>query len=722
MVSSVAAAGGLAARTGPAAWYAAGMHRPFAAAARAAALAIALAAFPAAAQAQTGAAPPANPPAADGGLPEGTPAPAAKKPTAGGRYFAGQDDRWTVGGSWLIRRDQGDVGRAAHWERPGSAAGWKAGTVPSVWTVGDNSPESQAGGVVWYRRELQLPTVAKARSGGRWILRFERVSVSATVWVNGHKLGSHRGAYEPFELSIPASAVKRDGKVTLVVRTDSRRGLGDFPPGSRQKDGTPGGGWWNDGGIPREVTLRYADQLDLSPVQITPDLPCATCAGVVRYRVTVTNVTGGTRKAEVVARIGTRSRSLGKVKLKGGASQELTGRIDVPKPKVWSPKHPTLYVTSVEASLTSGKRKGERVSRFRGRTGIRSIKVVAGRLQLNFVNVNLRGTGIHEMDEAHGSAMTDKGQDLLLRQARQLGLVIRAHYPLHPRILERADREGLLVWTEIPVYQVRQSQLRKHWVRDAAIGLLKTTIQTNAYHPSVFTWSVANELTTNPGRPIERYFEDARKLTDELDRTRPLSYARQSGVKYGCIGIYGMFDLLGLNDYFGWYGGPLDPLADPNQLGPFLDSLRACSPHEAIMITETGAEANRDGPATEAGTYGFQAAYAAYHYAVYASRPWLSGAVWWGLREFRVRPNWAGGNPLPTPPWHGKGLIDRRGVAKPAWKVLRDELQGVDELAPASTAPVTIPPSPPGRMSDNGTGEDGDPGAPVGDGAASPGG
>lgn len=706
------------------------MHRPLRAASRVAALAVVLLAVPVApALAQE---PPATPtptpttPAspAPPAPPVGSATrPVSSPPSAGGRSYAGPADRWTVGGSWLIRRDQGGVGLKNAWQRQQNSLGWSPVTVPNVWNAGDNSPASQAGGVTWYRRELRLPKIPKARAGGLFVLRFERVAVEATVWVDGVRVRGHRGAYEPFSATIPKGKAK-DGRVNVVVRTDNRRTVGDLPPGSTQKDGTPGGGWWNDGGIPREVGLRYADQIDLSPVQITPDLTCATCSGVVRFRATATNFSSKRRRVGLVGRIGGRQVELGRVSLAPtkalGPShgKEVSGTIRIPKPRIWSPKDPQLYDVAVEARLLDGDREGERVARYRARTGIRSIKVVKGRLQLNFRGVDLRGSGVHEMDIPHGSALTDEGQDLLLQQVRDLGgLVVRGHYPFHPRILEEADRMGLLVWTEIPVYQVRQSQLAREKIRGDALDLLRTTIQVNAHHPSVFTWSVGNELTTNPGPPIVRYMQDARKVVDETDPTRPMAYARQSGVKYGCVGAYGPVDLLGLNDYFGWYGGPTEPLADPAQLGPFLDRLRECNPNEAIMITETGAEANRDGPVTEAGTYLFQAAYAAHHLAVYRSRPWLDGAIWWGLREFRVRPNWAGGNPAPTAPWHGKGLLGRQFEKKPAWQVIRDEYVSRDQLTPAPTVPVDIPPSPPGRTSSAGTGEDGDPA----DGIASPG-
>ena len=86
------------------------------------------------------------------------------------------------------------------------------------------------------------------------------------------------------------------------------------------------------------------------------------------------------------------------------------------------------------------------------------------------------------------------------------------------------------------------------------------------------------------------------------------------------------------------------------------------------MVTEFGAEANRDGPVEEKGTFQFQQDFVNYHLGVYATKPWLSGAIYWAIEEFRVRPGWEGGNPRPNPPIHEKGLLrfaDRS--KKPAW-------------------------------------------------------
>jgi beta-glucuronidase len=101
------------------------------------------------------------------------------------------------------------------------------------------------------------------------------------------------------------------------------------------------------------------------------------------------------------------------------------------------------------------------------------------------------------------------------------------------------------------------------------------------------------------------------------------------------------------------------------------------------MISEFGAEANRDGPIEERGTHQFQQDFMAYHHGIYATKPWLSGAIWWALQEFRVRPAWDGGNPRSSPPLHQKGVVSFDGVPKPAFATLQQLFRGTSQIAPA---------------------------------------
>ena len=150
----------------------------------------------------------------------------------------------------------------------------------------------------------------------------------------------------------------------------------------------------------------------------------------------------------------------------------------------------------------------------------------------------------------------------------------------------------------------------------------------------------------------------------QVVRFDPSAYNADSGS--GLLTEYHS-DALGVNDYFGWYPGPNGQIADRDALPDYLESVHACYPDKAIFVSEFGAEANRDGPVEEKGTYTHQQDFVNYHLGVYATKPWLSGALYWTLKEFKIRPEWDGGNPRPNSPIHQKGLITFGQVRKPAF-------------------------------------------------------
>jgi beta-glucuronidase len=210
--------------------------------------------------------------------------------------------------------------------------------------------------------------------------------------------------------------------------------------------------------------------------------------------------------------------------------------------------------------------------------------------------------------------------------------------------------------------------------------VLQQAILTNQNHPSVMLWSIGNELPTPASAPLARYIKGAVALAHQLDPTRPVGMAIRSWPGIACQSAYAPLDVIGYNEYFGWFdsGGTT---ADRDALGPYLDSLHACYPNQALMITEFGFDGNRDGPVEERGTYAFQANTVAFHLGVFAARPWLSGAIYWTLQDFAAAPGWAGGNPRGTPPFVQKGLIDLQGNLKPAFAVVSSIYHATVQIA-----------------------------------------
>jgi beta-glucuronidase len=574
------------------------------------------------------------------------PAVAAGKPW----YQDGPGGRILLDGQWLFRGDPADEGLAAGWAAETDPALWSPITVPSAWNAGDDSDASMAGSVGWYRRDFRVP--AKP-AGARWIVRFESVNYRAAVFLNGVQVGEHEAASIPFE--VPLDNLKA-GVNHLVIRVDSRRGPTDLPPGPR-------GGWWNYGGILREVYLRPVQQLDISELltrTVGPD--------ELLVRVTLTNPGGGLRRGAVTATVAGQRVDFGSARVPSGRSRDLSRRVLIPGARPWLPRHPVLYEVSAVASV-----HGKDVARYRVHTGLRRLAVRSdGRLTINGFLANLRGASIHEQTPERGAALTRADHARQIALLRDLGATVtRSHYPLSEDFLERADRAGIFVWEEIPFYQLAESAMRNPAVRQKGLDYLAAAIRRDRNHPSVIAWSIGNELPASPGYGQTAYIKDAVALAHRLDPTRPVALAFAGYPSKNYIPAFAPLDALGANDYFGWYPGPVGQIVNRGALGQYLDRLHANYPHKALFVTEFGAEANRSGPADEKGTYEFQKEFMRFHLATYAKRPFINGAIAWMLQDFKVRPQWTGGNPQPDSPWLRKGLVDEHGNHKLAYAPTR---------------------------------------------------
>ncbi len=604
----------------------------------------------------------------------------AQPPTKGALYRDGQSDRYLLGGTWLYRADIAEVGEAQGWWRNiSSTTGWSAVTVPNAYNAGDLSSQSMSGYVGWYRRDFTIPRGAFPKyvpaSDRHWIIDFQSVNYTATVWLNGREIGSHAGAYLPFEFDLTRV---RTGVNRLIVRVDDQRTAADFPPG-------PGGQWWNYGGLLQEVYLRAVARADISQVEVRPLLPCPTCGSTIDERALIRNVTGASQTVQLRGFYGGVPLDFGTATIAPHATWTARARAFIARPHLWAPGHPTLY----RATLTLSDAKGRSLGGYVDYSGIRSIAVTkGGRLELNGRLLDLRGFNVHQQNVASGAALSTTQMRQLIDWTKELGGdVIRAHYPLPPAMEEMADEDGILLWSEIPVYQAKNRYIAQPGWLARAYALLKENILTNQNHPSVLLWSIGNELPTPVTGAEARYIAGATALARQLDPTRPVGMAVSDWPGVACQAAYAPLDVIGFNDYFGWFDAGDGGTADRQGLGPFLDAFRACYPTKALFVSEFGFDADRVGPVEEYGTYAFQSDSIAYHLDVFATKPWLSGAIYFVLQDYFAYPNYSGGDPLANPPLNQKGVIDQYGNFKPAAAVIASIYRSTVEITNSARAP-----------------------------------
>ncbi len=603
-------------------------------------------------------------------------------PTKQVLYQDGQTDRYLLGGTWLYRADPGDVGVSQGWwaDQP-ATDGWSPVSVPNSYNAGDLSLQSYDGYVGWYRRDFTLPPGAFPRyvpaSARHWILRFESVVYYATVWLNGRQIATHAGGYLPWEVDLRGL---RAGSNRLIVRVDNRTGPSALPAG-------PGSAWWNFGGLQREVYLRAVARADLQQVLIRPLLRCVPgCPATIQEQATVRNVTGQTQTVQLSGSYGGVPVFFGRARLRPHATWLAKASVVIPHPRLWAPGSPTLY----RATLTLSDAWGRPLGGYLDYSGIRSITVKHGQLELNGRPLNLRGVDIQEDNLASGAALSPAQLAQQLGWVRQLGgTVIRAHYPVGPVMEELADRAGILIWSEIPVWGVPNQYFGQPAWRADAYSLLRQNILDNQDHPSILLWSIANEPSQPPNSDQVSYIQTAVGIVHRLDPTRPAAMAIMGIPGYVCGGAYAPLQVIGVNEYFGLFqeaGGVTD---DRDALSPFLDSLRACHPNQALMVTEFGFDGDRNGPVEEYGTYQHQDDMLAFHLGVLAGKSWLSGAIIQTLQDFVSSPWYNGGDPWPDPPFNQKGLVDRYGNPKPAFGIVSGSFHATQQLGPRGGALIS---------------------------------
>jgi beta-galactosidase/beta-glucuronidase len=588
----------------------------------------------------------------------------------------GQAGRYMLQGRWYFRQDDAFQGDRRRYFADKSLKNWSAITVPHNWNARDTTLNRSSVG--WYRYEFRLPK----RQGDKrfqWKVRFESVNHRATVFLNGRKLGVHAPGYFPFEMDL--KGLKRRGRNRLVVKASTLRSKTDLTHWRAASfNGYGSGGWWNFGGISREVYLRRIDGVDIERVRTSPRIRCVKCSTRVIVRTRLRNVGDKDKRVSLGLfltppgkKAATRMDG-GQVTLHGHEIREVAKSFIIRKPRLWQPGRPALY--GLRASAVS---EGQRRASYGLAFGVKTLhRLPDGRLLLNGHQLDLRGVSIHEDEPTTGAALTPRQRSNLVRWTRRVGAnVARSHYPVHPALMEAFDRAGILFWSQAPVYQVPVQNMALPGVRAAAVRVNRDNVLRNENNASVFVWSIANELPEEANPAQAKFIAEGSQAVRRLDPTRLVGIDRQSliGQSDPVPAILQSVDTIGLNDYFGWYNASVVPNRPSTSadLGPFLDNIHRVYPGKPLFISEFGAESDRQGPETDKGTFAFQTKWMTDHLNQLSTRPFVGGAIAWILKDFRVVPNWAGGNPTPTPPWNNKGLIDESGSFKPAFFAMRSQ-------------------------------------------------
>lgn len=537
---------------------------------------------------------------------------------------------------------------------------WELVSVPHTWNrLGEFGTERTAAtnsqrGIGWYRLQFTAPTVTRDQ---RQYLQFDAVATIADVWLNGKKLGTHSGAFSRFRFDV--TDVLRSGQSNLlVVKADNSKA----EPGSNTQDIIPlAGDFFIHGGIYRGVSLFttnavHVDALDYAGPGVYAQTPTITneradVAVLTRLR----NDAKTPRKISVVTRVldaagNEISKSTEKVRLTAGSNAEVHAKLTVPNPHLWNGQA-DAYLYSVKVEIRDGTALLDAVEQP---LGIRSYRVDANEgLFLNGKLLPLHGVSRHQDRAGKGWALSkaDHEGDMALIAELGANAVRFAHYQHAQEWFDLADRYGMLVWSEIPF--VHQAGFTPDEPTPALVAnarqQLMEEIRQNYNHPSVFTWSVGNEIDIGvmlhhgkAGKSLELLrnlhelakHEDPSRLTTFADCCEPPPMTMK-----GAEPLAGATDLIGYNRYYGWYYGK------PAGLGTTMDIFHQRHPKLPMSISEYGAGAatsqHTDNPLGGAiSAMGrphaeeFQSWYHEQSWPQIRSRPYIWGSFIWNMFDF----------------------------------------------------------------------------------------
>lgn len=386
--------------------------------------------------------------------------------------YEGQSERQLLGGTWYFRQDDAFVGDAEGWYAQRDLTGWTKVGVPFNWNATDTTLNKSSVG--WYRKEFTLPKLSRAEARRTfWKVRFEGANYRTKLWLNGKVIGGFTGLF-PFEAWLDGL---RKGRNTLVAKVSSLRSRTDLTHWRPAAfNGYGSGGWWNFGGLLREVYVRKVDTVDIEDVHVLPRLRRVGGPARVEVRVELRNPTRKDRDVTLAFAVDGRTFSLRPETVPKAGRRQLVTRFTIDRPKLWQPGRPTLYPMKVYARVD-----GRTLGTYRLRFGVRKLDTArGGRILLNGKRVTLRGASIHEDDLEEGGALSQGTRRLLVNRLRDLGATLtRSHYPLHPAFIEAFDRLGILYWVDAPVYQLPNSYFDQASVRTGAKRAVTLTVRNN---------------------------------------------------------------------------------------------------------------------------------------------------------------------------------------------------------------------------------------------------
>ena len=528
-------------------------------------------------------------------------------------------------------------------------SGWSEVEIPHTWNAKDMQVQANSfyEGAAYYKKQYFFPAELKDK---RVFLRFEGVGSCSEVFVNGVLAITHKGGYSAFACEI-GPLLKAGEENEIMVKADNKS-RPDVIPVNHNLFGVYGG-------IYRPVWLIVTEPYNISVTDCASPGVYITQKNVSKKQAEVkvkVKLDNGTLQPVPVTLQNTIYDQEGKQIATNSQSFELTAQgeqayessFTIKKPTLWQGReNPYLYKV-VSRLIKDGQVIDEMVQPL----GLRKYEIVAGKgFYLNGEKYPMYGVTRHQDWWGLGSALKNENHDFDLATIMDVGAttVRFAHYQQSDYLYSRCDSLGLIIWAEIPFVNRVTGQEAEN-----CRNQLREMIRQSFNHPSIYVWGLHNEVY----QP-HQYTKELTQSLHDLAKTEDPDRYTVSVNGYGHMEhpVNLVADIQGMNRYFGWYEKKIQDIK------PWVEGLEKEYPHQKLMLTEYGADANLNhqteylGDALNWTKEFYPETFATktheYQWSVIAAHPYIIASYLWNTFDF-CAPMWVRGG---VPARNMKGLV-----------------------------------------------------------------
>lgn len=458
---------------------------------------------------------------------------------------------FSLDGVWEFATDKAHVGQKEKWYEHFPESGSVQVAVPSC--INNRLGMMEYQDVCWYKKIFYSQE-------GTVLIRFGAVSEYAKVYLDGVYLGEHYGGFTAFEFTAAVEA----GAHTLVVMVDAASTEYTIP--------LYGVDWHHYCGIMRSVEVHMLPQVSIRGLKVRYDLSEDLKTVHMQIETKLQNC-GVVKKENLKVWLDDILVSENVYEVDG--ETYVTAQYELKNVKLWHMEHPNLYTVRVETESDD----------LVDRVGFRKIEIAGKKLMLNGTPFKIKGVNRHEEHPDWGFAMplSIMQRDMDILKNLNVNTIRGSHYPNSKYFLDMCDAEGILFWSEIPMWGFPEESVKRPLVIQRGLTMHEEMLEQYCNHPSIIIWGLHNEIATDTegGYEITKTF--AEKIRS-LDGSRLVTYATNRILKDECLDL---IDFISVNQYVGWYEGDICDWADfMVQMKDYLKEKKV--DHKPVLMSEFG--------------------------------------------------------------------------------------------------------------------------------------